>query len=174
MENTNKWQSAALDGLLLSLATVIASLIQSIFSPGTALAMLLWLVKFGTCQYLLYYFMKQYATQFNTITYGESFRYGAMVSVFSSIVCASFAFISMTFLFPGDMDKAIEAFNNIVATGNYSSEEEQMLVGISERLPQVILFWSLIYYSIYGVIVSAIIANFTKKTNPFSEEQNEQ
>lgn len=170
METTNKWQSAALNGLLLSLVTIISSLIQSVFELGTVMSMLLWAIKFGACIYLLYYFMKQYSRQFDTISYGESFRYGSILCVFSSIVCSCFAFLSLTLLFPDQLDKSLEAMQAIIDSGSYNDEQIDAINEVSGKLPQITLFWSLFYYSVFGIIVSAIIANFTKNTNPFAED----
>ena len=172
METTNKWQSAALNGLLLSLVTIISSLIQSIFELGTVTSMLLWAIKFGACIYLLYYFMKQYANQFETVSYRESFGYGAILCTFSAIVCSCFAFISLTLLFPDQLDKSLEAVQSVMESGNYNDEQIEAINKVSGKLPQITLFWSLFYYSVFGAVVSAIIANFTKRTNPFAEENN--
>ncbi len=172
METVNKWQSAALNGLLLSVVTIVYSLISTIFHPGTFVSVILWTIKFGACIYLLYYFMKQYSGMFETISYGESFRYGAILSVFSSIVCSCFAFLSITLLFPEQLDQSLAAIQSVIETGNYNDEQIDAINQVSGKLPQIMLFWSLFYYSVFGVIVSAIIANYTKKTNPFAGEEN--
>ncbi|MBR5857225.1 MAG: DUF4199 domain-containing protein [Bacteroidales bacterium] len=172
MEKVNKWQSAALAGLILSSVTIIYSLISFIFSPGGFVSTILWAVKFGACIYLLYYLMKQYSSQFDTITYGESFRYGSLVSVFSAIICSCFAFLSITLLFPDQLDKSLEAMQSIIDSGNYNDEQLEAFDTVAGKLPQILLFWSLFYYSIFGVLVSLIIATYTKKTNPFTEDEN--
>ena len=172
METVNKWHSAALNGLLLSVVTIVYSLISTIFHPGTFVSVILWSIKFGACIYLLYYFMKQYSGMFETISYGESFRYGAILSVFSSIVCSCFAFLSITLLFPEQLDQSLAAMQSVIETGNYNDEQIDAINQVSGKLPQIMLFWSLFYYSVFGVIVSAIIANYTKKTNPFAGEEN--
>lgn len=172
MENVNKWQSAALNGLLLSVVTIVYSLISTIFNPGSFVTIVLWTVKFGACIYLLYYFMKQYSSQFETISYGESFRYGSLISVFSSIVCSCFAFLSITFIFPEQLDQSLAAMQSVIENGNYNDEQIDAINQVSGKLPQIMLFWSLFYYSVFGIIVSAIVANYTKKTNPFAGEEN--
>ena len=173
METANKWQSAALNGLLLSLVTIIYSLVNSIFEPGTFISMVLWAVKFGACIYLLYYFMKQYSACFDTISYGQSFQYGFIISVFSSIVCSCFIFLSLTLLFPDQLDKSLEAMQSVIESGNYNDEQIDAINEVSGKLPHITLFWSLFYYSVIGAVIAAIIANFTKKTNPFAQEENQ-
>ncbi len=173
MENNNKWQSAAFDGLLLSAVTIVYSLITSLFTPGVFLSLVLWAVKFGGCIWLLHYFMKKYSSQFRHITYGESFQYGMLISLFSSIVCAGFLFISLTLLFPGQLDLAVEQSQEMLAQSNYSGEQIEAVNAVMGYLPQITLLWTLVYYFIIGVIMAAITANFTKRENIFDDATSE-
>ncbi len=172
MESNNKWQLAAMNGLLLSLVTIIYSLIQSVFTPNGIISMALWAIKFAGCIYLLYYFMKQYSAKSEQISYGESFRFGFITCTFSAIVCSCFSFISLTLLFPDSVELALEQMQSVMATQSYSSEQESMMEGMMNKLPQLTLFSSLIYYIIFGAIASSIIANYTKKTDPFADFNN--
>lgn len=174
METNNKWSSAALNGLMLALITIIYSLIQTVFEPNKIVSTLLWIIKLAGCIYLLYYFMKQYSKQFQQITYGQSFQYGFLVSFFSSIVCAGFTFLSMTLIFPDSIDKVIEQMSTVMASGNYTSEQEETMNAIIPKLPQIILFFGLIYYTIVGVVFSSIIASMTKKIDPFADQKGEE
>lgn len=171
---TNKsfWNSAAINGLLFSLITIIASLLQSAFKIEGIMSILLWCVKFGGCVYLLYYYMKQYSKTAEVVSYGETFRYGLALCVFSSIVCTCYMFISITWLFPETIDVAMEQIQAVVATGEYTSEQEDAIFNVADRLPQLSIITCLIYYIVMGVVMSSIIANFTKKTDPFAENNN--
>ena len=51
-----------------------------------------------------------------------------------------------------------------------TEKQEAMVDKLLPRLQECTLFFALIYYTIYGVIASSIIANFTKKTDPFATE----
>ena len=74
MEQNNKWSSAAMDGLYLSLVTIIYSLLVSVMQPeGFLIKTLLWVVKFGGCLYLLWLFMKRWSDKFETITFSQSY-----------------------------------------------------------------------------------------------------
>ncbi len=172
MESNNKWNQAAINGLSLSLVTIIYSLINSVFTPNAFIAMLLWAIKFGGCIYLLHLFMKQYSAKFEQISYSDSFKYGFIICCFSSVVCAAYSFLSLTLIFPDSVDMVIEQTQTILAQGNYSSEEESAVESVLNRLPQITLFTSLVYYIIIGAITSAIIANYTKKTDPFADFNN--
>lgn len=168
MEQNNKWSSAALNGLLLSLATIVYSLLVLVIEPKGFVSILLWIIKFAATNYLLYYFMKQYSSGFDSISYSRSFNYGFIVSVFSAIVCACFTFISMTFIFKEQSVQLFEQVQQAISARGMSADEEEIAQGWMARLPEIILFASLVYYSIYGAIASSIIANYTKKTNPFT------
>lgn len=169
METNNQWSLAALDGLLLSLVTIIFSLITSVFVPKGIVSILLWALKFGGCLYLLFYFMKKYSGNFDHVSYKQSFFFGFLVCLFSSVICACFMFLSITVLFPETVDQITEQVQGVLATQNYDAEQESQAMAMLNNLPQIMLFGSLIYYTLYGLIVSAILANFTKKENPFPE-----
>lgn len=165
MEQNNKWSLAALNGLLLSLITIIFSLLSTVFEPTGVIAFFLWAAKLGGNLYLLYYFMKQYSGQFDTISYGESFNYGFLLCTFSAIICAFFMFVSVAYLFPGQAEKAMEAVQQAMSM---NAEQEEAMIKWMDRLPQLMLFSSLIYYILFGAAASAIIANWTKKTDIFA------
>ncbi len=164
---SNKWSTAALYGLLLALVTVIHSLITVVFEPPLAINIILWAVKFGGSLWVLYYFMKEYAKPFENFTHKEGFRFGFLVTVFSSIICASFAFIQITVIFPDLMATQMETVMNAMQSSNPESLEAfEKIQGI---LPQLIFVFSLVYYIIFGAIASAIIANYTKKGDIFAD-----
>lgn len=167
MENQNKWQLAAIDGLVLSSITIIVTLLTNILGNNTNIivSMLIWVVKFGGSLYLLYYLMKKYSSTQETISYGKSFGYGFLVCLFSSIVCACFIYISMEFIFPEQTETAIKQTQQLIA--GYPEEQKDMFSKILNNYTYYILFGQLIYLTIFGAIASSIIANYTKKSNPF-------
>lgn len=171
MEQKSKISSAALNGLILGAVTIVYSLIVTLVEPKGFLSIILWTIKFAATNYLLYYLIKEFAKPYNYIKYGECFSYGVLVSSFSAIICACFSFISMAFLFPDQTDMIIEQVQTAMGSqSNITEEQEAMFDKLLPRLPELTLFFSLIYYTIYGVIASSIIANFTKKTDPFATE----
>ena len=169
MPTGNTWNTAAINGLLLSLITIVASLLQYLFKIEGMASIILWAAKLGGCIYLLHYFMKQHSMQYQFLSYGESFRYGFIVCAFSSIICAAFLFISLTVLFPGQLDAAVEQMYTIAASANYSDEEIKAIESLSGKLPQITLFTAFIYYTILGAVFSSIIAAFTKKDDSSAE-----
>ena len=172
MEQNNKWSSAAMDGLYLSLVTIIYSLLVSVMQPeGFLIKTLLWVVKFGGCLYLLWLFMKRWSDKFETITFSQSFNYGFLVCLFSSIMCACYSYAQVEWIFPEQTAAAIDMAKETMAQqGTLDSNTEGIMDSFFGNFGRISLFVSLFYYIIFGGIAAAITANFTKKTNPFAGE----
>ena len=169
-----KWSSAAKNGLILASITIGVSLISSLLhSSSFIVGALLWIVKTGGSIWLLHRIMKEYSALKESISYGESFKYGFAVTLFSSLVISAYLFLSLTVIFPSEMEKMTEVMQMVMqmvmANGNYTAEEESAMERLMGRFPQYYVIVNIIYLSILGAIASAVIASFTKRTNPFEE-----
>ena len=175
MEQENKWSCAAMDGLYLSLITIIYSLLMTVMQPDSfIIKTLLWLVKFIGCTYLLWLFMKRWSDRFETISYSNSYQYGFIICLFSSIMCACYSYAQIEWIFPEQTAQTVEIVKQTMAAqGNLDSNTENVMNGILDNFGRISMFASLFYYIIYGSVASAITANFTKKTNPFAGEDLE-
>ena len=162
-----------MDGLYLSLVTIIYSLIVAVMMPESFLIKtLLWIIKFGGCLYLLWYFMKRWSSQFDTITYSQSYNYGFIICLLSSVMCACYSYIQVEWLFPEQTEQAITLAKETMAQqGTLDSATEDIMDRFFGNFGRISMFVSLFYYIIFGSIASAITANFTKKTNPFGETE---
>ena len=160
----NRLNSAAMDGLLLSTITITASLINSLVEiTGMLPATLLWMAKFGGCIYMLTHIMRRYSNRFTGISYRGVFKYGAVVCFFSSLVCSGYMLLSLTILFPEQLQVAIDQINTMIANGTFSTPDEKVLELMIDKLPKITFITSFIYYTIIGTVMSSVIANFTKK-----------
>ena len=169
-----KWSSAAKNGLILASITIGVSLISSLLhSSSSIVGALLWIVTTGGSIWLLHRIMKEYSALKESISYGESFKYGFAVTLFSSLVISAYLFLSLTVIFPSEMEKMTEVMQMVMqmvmANGNYTAEEESAMERLMGRFPQYYVIVNIIYLSIVGAIASAVIASFTKRTNPFEE-----
>ena len=175
MERNSKWSSAAMDGLYLSLVTIIYSLIIAVLQPQNFLVTsLLWIAKFGGCLFLLWYFMKNWSNQFETITYSQSYNYGFLICLFSSILCSCYSYVQVEWIFPEQTEQAIiTAKETMAMQGTLDSKTENLMDKVFSNFGRISMFASLFYYIIFGSIATAITANFTKKTNPFANTDNE-
>jgi hypothetical protein len=164
---TNKWSIAALNGLLLALISITVTVIQTVLEPGTAVTWLLWLAKLTGSLGLLYYFINDYSKNQDLFTYKDGFRFGFMVSLLSSIICAGYLFFHYALFFPDSVAASMEQAAAALESSNPQGVD--MLSKIEGKLPQIIFFASLVYYTLFGVLASSIIANYTKKGDLFSE-----
>ena len=166
---SNKWSIAATYGLLLALVTIVYTLIQTVFAPGTAISLLLWAAKFIGSIWLLLYFIKEYAGAAEVFTYKEGFRFGFITSVFSSIIIAAYIFIHYALIFPDSIAVQMETAMTMLGSSNPDAAEQ--IASIEEIFPQLMFVVFLFYNSIFGAIASAIIANYTKKGDIFTESE---
>jgi len=162
---SNQWSKAAVDALFLSLITILANLIQVVLEPGKVISILIWLIKFGGCLGVLYYFMKEFSKSSEVFSYKDGLKFGFKICLLSSLICAGYVFFQFAVLFPDMMQKTIEQYSTAMSSSNPDAIE------VMERYmtPQFISVITFIYYVVFGLIVSAIIANYTKKGDVFTE-----
>jgi hypothetical protein len=170
--HNKKISSAATSGLLLASITIISTLIQTVLEPGTAVNLLIWAAKFVGSLWLLYTFVRQLSQTSDTFTYKDGFRYGVLVSFFSSLICASYMFLHYAVIFPDMVAEQMQAAAQMMQSSN--PEAVDSFGKIEANLPQIIFVFTLIYYTLIGVIASAIIANYTKREQLFEEADQSQ
>ena len=165
---SNKWSIAAQNALILALVTILATLLQAVFPqmPGF-IGILIWIVKLVLSIYLVYYFIKDYSKHFETFTFKQGFNFGAILCLLSSVICAAYLFLHMGFLFPEATTSQMEMVAQTMESSN--PEGAEAIFGVMEHLPKLAFGFSLIYYTIFGLIVSAIVANYTKKGDMFAQ-----
>lgn len=167
-----KWSIAAKDGLILASVTIVLAIISSLINSSSfILSSIIWILKTGGSLWLLHKFMKDYSAQADYMPYGKSFGFGFAVCLCSSLVVSIYLFISITLLFPEQMDAVMEIMQEAMSKGLYTAEQESAIERLMGNLPKYMLFVNFIYLSIFGAVASAITATFTKKDNLFGEEQ---
>lgn len=171
MNNTNIVQSAAVNGLILSLATILTSLISVTIGPaGSIVSILIWLVKFGGTIYILYYFMKKRSMEFEVYTYGNSFKYGFLMCLFSTIACTAYMILQYTVLFPNLLSGS---FEQIFAMWDQMGVDPSEVLGgrdIEQFVTKAMYLAYPIYFMIWGLILPAILASTTKRNNIYTYE----
>ena len=168
----NKWSLAMRDGLLLSLITLACTTLSGL-SQIMILNVLLWIVKLVGSIWLLSFFMKRYGAAHPEET--RTTGYGIMVCLFSSIICAVFTYLSYRFLFPVSPETLEEVMAQIpgtlTSTPGMTQEAEDMVYWVFDHLPQMACVGLLIYNTVFGIIVSAIIgASSAKCKDPFGND----
>ena len=166
---TNLWSSAAVNGFLLALITIIFTLFQTAFPMGSvAASILIWVVKLGATTGTLYYFVKTIGQEQEYFPYKQAFTYGFVLSFCSNIVIACYLWLHYTFIFPNAIEKQLEVMQPMLAQYN---TDQSAIDAVLNNLPVVMTFSTLLLYSLFALIVSAIIASFVKKAeDPFAGE----
>jgi len=168
---SNLWSSAAVNGFLLSLVTIIITLFLTAFPLGTVAGLLVGIGKLVATVGLLYYFMKGFGEEQERYTYNTAFTYGFLVSFCSNIVISCYLWLHYTIIFPDSIEKTIQATQQIVSQYNLDQTAMDMIM---KNFPVLMSIGPLIVYSILGLIFSAILASFAKKAElPFEGEIEE-
>lgn len=160
--NHSRINTAALYGLYLSLPSAITLLIQDTYQPGTFISILLWIFRFGSSIWLLFKFMKEWASNFEEFTYGNGVSFGFLTCTFSSMIVAVARWVSISFLNNEALQMAMqEAMERFEEQGN--TQVIETMDSIMGNMPVIALFSTLLYCVIYGLILSSILASFCKK-----------
>ncbi|MCL1973414.1 MAG: DUF4199 domain-containing protein [Bacteroidetes bacterium] len=161
MMKTDFWNSAAVNGLLLALVSIIFMLLPTLL-PGYGWV---WtILKLVATISALSFFMKQYGKEQEYFSYGQGFRYGFTVSFCSAIAYAVYVFVHQTYLFPETMAQQTEAA--MQAMQRYGNSGALDLDKWANNMPAIMTLIMFIYASIWGLIISAILANYSKKEQP--------
>ena len=169
VKETGKLSSASLDGLLLALVTIVCSVIGSLGVGGGFVGVLIWIIKLVATIWVLLFFMKRYSLRHASIygetTYNQAFGYGFLVSLLSAVVIACFMYLSVTVLFPNTESDTMQKIQDTIAQqGNSLGEEQENAINtVMNNLPMILTFGMLIWCTIMGLIISAIIASSVKQ-----------
>jgi hypothetical protein len=158
---TDFWNSIAVNGLLLALVSIIFMLLQTILPSWH---WVFTLAKIVTTISVLYFFIKQYSKEHEYFSYGDGFRYGFGVSFCSAIVFAVYVYVHYTYIFPESAETFKEAM--MQAMQRFNNAEGLDLDVLINNLPVIMCFSMFFYAVIWGLIIPAILAGFTKKEQP--------
>jgi len=115
--------------------------------------------------------MKGFGQEQESYPYGAAFTYGFIVSLCSNILIACYMLLHYTFIFPDAAEKSIEAAQQMMSQYN---TDPAAVDTVMKNLPVIISLLPFLMYTIWGLIVSAILASFAKKAEPpFANEINE-
>lgn len=166
MSFKNKLNNAAIDGLILGAITIVVGLINLYFNNQIT-RILLWLLKLGLTSYLLYYFMKKFSVENKNIegstSYKEVFGYGVLVSFLSNLIIAIYIFISIRLM--SESEEVREAIMSQTAGKGMDTPTIDLLMNNIETISAISI---LLFYTIWGIILSSIFASNTKiQASPF-------
>ena len=164
---TNKWSVAATYGIILAIVSILYSVTTTVFKLPSVVTIILWIIKFSLSIWLVYYFIKEYSKQFESFNYKQGFHFGLIICFLSSIICAAYMFMHFAFLFPDTVNAQMELVAQNMESSNPQGAEA--FAKVMPHLPKIVFGFSLVYYTLFGMLVSAIVANYTKKGDIFTE-----
>lgn len=183
-ERMNKriiWDSAAKAGLAFGAISSVYMFATQFLSSGEmsafammAMSSILWIAKFVGCIWLMMFFMKKIVKNHPEADNSTTFRFGALTGVLSALIYAAVSFANYEFISPDFISSQLDATMQQLAPmmdSNTMAQTEKMLNNMSS----ITFFSNLIYCSIYGILLSAILSRMIPSKDPFADyKPNEQ
>ena len=167
IERKTVWSDAGLPGLVLGLIPAVTLTLGSLLN-SVIFSYVLWFVKFASCIYLMYFFMRKFASLHEEVDNSDTFRFGVAVALLSAFVYASFYLVYVLYIHPGVFEESVRtAMENFSAYIDSNSREQ--LENMLPKLPTITFFVNLGYCFLFGTVLSAIISRMVPSTNPFSD-----
>jgi len=163
------WNEAAIAGLVLGIVPSIYLYLSGIV--GSMISILLWLVKFAGCIWLLRFFLLRFSNSNPDADNSDVFKFGMLTAFLSALLYSAFNMAYMMFISP---DTITEAFDTIME--NYSSlldsNSREEIEAMMPKLPTISFFGNLIYCTLFGIILSAIFSREIPSSNPFDNKSS--
>ena len=167
-ENQGIWIDAARDAVFLALITVVTQALGSLIKVP-ALGLLLNLIKLVGSMWLLLRFLKRYAASGRSCSV---MGYGLRVCLFSSVICAIWAFAMYSFIFPDLVTEAFEQVPAMLDGMQIPSEAEDMLARMEDNFAQYAFFAVLLWDLFCGLIFCAILSGPAMQAVMFKDRQD--
>ena len=175
----NLWETAGKAGLALGGASAaflfISHALTSLELPGfvsSVISFALWAAKFGGCIWLMMFFMKKFAAENEEAVNSTTFRFGMLAAFLSALVYSAVSFANVAFISADMYTEQMNALMQQMAPMMDSNTASQMDKTM-QNLPQLTFFSNLIYCSIFGTVLSAILSRNIPSRNPFSDYKPE-
>lgn len=176
MEEKSIWSIAALPGIIIAsvsiayqLICLLAGNIQSAFVQSM-LSLLLWTAKFVGSLFLMYFFMKRFADEFDPDN-RRLYRYGLVLALYSALVYSAFYFAYAQYIVPDLFDQAFELMAQSYAQAVPQDALDAMM-NLRPDLPKITFFVNLGYCFIFGLCVSSIFSRRLSSRNPFKNNKD--
>lgn len=170
----NMWNTAAKAGLILGLVSTVYMIVNSwagrveisaflsILINGAA-----WCLKFGGCIWLMRFFMKKFVSENPEADNSRTFRLGAATAVLSALVFAAYTLADVAFIsadyYAEQMETLLQQMGPMLDSNSLSQADTLM-----QNLPQIAFFSNLIYCTLYGTVLSAILSRNIPSKDPFA------
>lgn len=174
MDNKIIWNAACKAGLAFGAISSVYMFATQFLSAGKfpafammAVSSVLWIAKFVGCIWLMMFFMRKLVREYPEADNSATFRFGALTGVLSALIYAAVSFANYEFISPDLISSQMDATMQQLAPmmdSNTMAQTEKMLDNISS----ITFFSNLIYCSIYGILLSAILSRMIPSKDPFA------
>lgn len=169
------WNAAGKDGLILggiSVAYLALNWAMSFLKAETFLVIaltnilnvVLWAVKFYACITFMKVALINFSNENPEADNAMVFRFGSLVALLSALVYSAAYLAYMQYLAPDMIEQVISSLRD---NPMMDSNSLQALDSIMPKLPSITFFSNLIYCSLFGTVLSAILSRNIPSRNPF-------
>ena len=171
----NMWNIAARYGLVLgaiaSIYTLSTTMMADLEISATLVKLItciLWTAKLVGCIWLMRYAMVSYVKSSDKISNADTFKLGVTTAVLSALVFAAFTFANISYISADLFDLQMEQAMTQIAP-MMDSNSRAIVDTVLQNMPQISFFSNLIYCSMYGIVLAAILSRNIPSKDPFSE-----
>lgn len=167
------WNSAAIAGLILAVATIAAELVSSLCGKiggfaGGFLGFIAWAGKLVLCAVLFRYLMLKFKSSYDGVEYPHLQRYGLKLALFSSIIVAAYSTVNLLFINPTSFEEIMDVMRTSYSS-MLDSNSEAALEKMMPKMPYYMAIGTLIYCFLWGWILSTVFARSLRSDNPFED-----
>lgn len=168
MDNRTAWSVSAKDGLLLAAPAAAIYLVSNLLTPPGWLGLLLWTVKFVCSIAILLGLMKNFGRYFpdTAYTYGDAFRYGLRTTFLSNLAVTAVFALTILVLKPEILSDSVTAYLEMMQTSAFPLPPGFDYDRLMQALPGPMVAFYFLYLTLYGLILSALLANGAKRFFP--------
>ena len=171
------WESAGKAGLVLGGVSIVymlcVMLTGKVAENGPVVLMsvvnvLLWMLKFAACIYLMRFFMLRFSQADQSADNGRVFRFGTLTALLSALLYSAFYMAYVSFIAPDTFSQALEVLqdNPFLDSNSMSAIEEMM-----PKMPTISFFANLVWCWLFGTVLAAIFSRSIPPQNPFTDKQ---
>lgn len=176
------WTEAGNAGLVLGGVSILYMaanwLLGKCQTENVALSMLtslmslaLWAAKFYACIKLMQTFMLKFSEANPDADNSDTFRFGSLTGILSAVVYSAAYLAYMQFIAPGMLEQSLDAMREMPLMDAETLSRMEMMM---PKLPAITTIVNLIYCSIFGTVLSAILSRNIPSRNPFEGGKTEE
>lgn len=168
MDNRTAWSVSAKDGLLLAAPAAAIYLVSNLLTPPAWLGLLLWTVKLVCSVTILLCLMKNFGKQFpdTAYTYGDAFRYGLRTTFLSNLAVTAVFALTILILRPEILSDSVTAYLEMMQASAFQLPPDFNYDRLMQALPGPMVAFYFLYLTLFGLVLSALLANGAKRLEP--------